>query len=96
MLQFSQTFIFRWQLAQEFEKPTMQSEEVMKPEAFFPVAKDQTTVRTAQLAVLELLNCSNSQKEEMYRGLLKCSAEYITTFFFHQGIFKSEYFSCSS
>ena len=32
-----------------------QSQEVMKPEAFFPVAKDPTTVRAAQLAVLELL-----------------------------------------
>ena len=31
------------------------SQEIMEPEAFFPVAKDPTTVRAAQLAVLELL-----------------------------------------
>jgi len=31
------------------------SQEIMEPEAFFPIAKDPTTVRAAQLAVLELL-----------------------------------------
>ena len=31
------------------------SQEIMEPEAFFPVAKDPTTVRAAQLAVLELI-----------------------------------------
>ena len=32
-----------------------ESEEIVDPEAFFPVAKDPKTVRAAQLAVLELL-----------------------------------------
>ena len=41
---------------EEYKKPTIgMSQEIMEPEAFFPVAKNPTTVRTAQLAVLELL-----------------------------------------
>ena len=58
-----------------------QSQEIMEPEAFFPLAKDPTTVRAAQLAVLQLLK----QPEEIRRKLSPL-----------QGIFKSEDFSCSS
>ena len=37
------------------EKYNRESQEIVDPEAFFPVAKDPKTVRVAQLAVLELL-----------------------------------------
>lgn len=57
----------------------------MEPEAFFPVAKDPTTVRAAQLAVLELLK---QPEEEMYRCLLKCSIRRNPSPL--QGIFKSQ------
>lgn len=48
-----------------WETCNRQSEEIMEPEAFFPVAKDPTTVRAAQLAVLELLK---QPEEEMYHS----------------------------
>ena len=37
------------------EKYNRKSQEIVDPEAFFPIAKDPKTVRAAQLAVLELL-----------------------------------------
>ena len=48
--------ILRKQLKREFGKRTrIQVRKLLEPEAFFPVAKDATLVRAAQLAVLELL-----------------------------------------
>jgi len=68
-----------------WETCNRQSEEIMEPEAFFPVAKDPTTVRAAQLAVLELLK---QPEEEMYRCLLKCSIRRNPSPL--QGIFKPQ------
>ena len=51
-----------------------QGQDIMDPEAFFPVAKKPQTVRAAQLAVLELLK----QPEGSYVSwLIKCSVEFI-------------------
>ena len=50
------------------------SQEMLEPEAFFPVAKDATLVRAAQLAVLELLKQPDGTKDvkwliKMFNGI---------------------------
>ena len=45
------------------------SQEMLEPEAFFPVAKDATLVRAAQLAVLELLKQPDGTRD--VKGLIK-------------------------
>ena len=50
------------------------SQEMLEPEAFFPVAKDATLVRAAQLAVLELLKQPDGTRDvkwliKMFNGI---------------------------
>ena len=48
------------------ETYTHSSQEMLEPEAFFPVAKDATLVRAAQLAVLELLKQPDGTRDAMW------------------------------
>ena len=56
------------------ETYTHSSKEMLEPEAFFPVAKDATLVRAAQLAVLELLKKPDGTRDvtwliKMFNGI---------------------------
>ena len=56
------------------ETYTHSSQEMLEPDAFFPVAKDATLVRAAQLAVLELLKQPDGTRDvtwliKMFNGI---------------------------
>ena len=48
------------------ETYTHSSQEMLEPEAFFPVAKDAMLVRAAQLTVLELLKQPGGTRDVMW------------------------------
>ena len=68
--------ILKKQLKREFDRETYthSSQEILEPEAFFPVAKDSSLIRAAQLAVLELLKQPDGTRDvtwliKMFNGI---------------------------
>ena len=71
------------------------SQEMLEPEAFFPVGKDATLVRAAQLAVLELLGSFSNDNGDGNENVINLHIQWAKTIALHAPHVRFSYLSIS-